>query len=138
MKGNWLQWRHCEKFWEEFEDKGWQLGPVKYVNLPPVLAEFGSYRIAFRYREPETEASLFELREVHDGGEHRVLLVWGVPTPREAESLIEKFGVLSEGLSEEAPTWRASEEASCGAAGLQDELDRPVVYAAGSAQKVGR
>lgn len=75
---------------------------------------------------------------MRDAKERKVLLVWGVPTPREAESLIEEFGVLSEGLSEEAPTRRASEEAICGAADLQGGVDLPVVYAAGSPQKVGR
>lgn len=109
MDSNWLEWRRYEKLWDEFEDKGWELGPVRYVNLPPTLAEFGPYRIAFRYRDPETEEDLFEVRELCDGEERRTLSVWGVPTPREAEDLLEHYGVEPDELPEEIPSEATAE-----------------------------
>lgn len=127
MDSNWLEWRHFDRLWDEFEGKGWELGPVKYVNLPPALAEFGPYRIMFRYRDPETDESWFELRELHDGEERRTLSVWGVPMPQEAEVLLDRYGVEPDELPEEA-----SSEATAESDGLWGGLLPPMVYASES------
>lgn len=107
MDGSWREWRHYERLWEEFEQNGWGLGPVRYVNLPPVCAGFGPYRIVFRYREPATDESLFEVREMREGRERQIVLVWGMPTPHEAQDLLEEYSVeqpgeMSDGAIDEA------------------------------------
>lgn len=124
MDSSWQEWRHLEEFWERFEEKGWELGPIRYVNLPPVLAEFGPYRIVFRYREPGTGEDLFELSEMYEGEEYRAVLVWGVPTSQEAQSLLEDYGARPEELPE-----AATAEADARAEGFWSELMPPVVYA---------
>jgi hypothetical protein len=104
MDGDWRAWRHLDELWSGFEEKGWELGPVRYMNLPPVLAEFGPYHISFHYRDYQTGESLFEVREMRGGEERRTVFVWGIPTPEEAESLLERHGL---GPDDEAPleTW---------------------------------
>lgn len=92
MDGSWRERRHLDELWERFEEKGWELGPVRYMNLPPVFAESGPYHVSFHYRDPETGESLFEVRQVRGGEECRTMLVWGLPTPREAEVLLERHG----------------------------------------------
>lgn len=131
MDSNWLEWRHFERLWNEFEEQGWELGPVKYVNLPPLLAEFGSYRIMFRYWDPETEESLFDLREMYDGEEYRVVSVWGVPTPQQAETLLKQYGVALDEALDEAPEETLT-EASADSESFWGELLPPVVYASES------
>lgn len=97
MDSHWQEWRHIDEVWERLEEKGWELGPVKYIGLPFVVAEFGPYFIAFRYRNGDTGDSLFELREMHEGEERRAVIVWGIPTPAEAEELLERYGVAPDG-----------------------------------------
>ena len=114
-------------FWERFEEKGWELGPTRYVNLPPVLAEWGPYSIVFRYRDPGTGEDLFELAEMRGGEEHRAVLVWGVPTPQEAQGLLEEHGArlaqFSGMSTAEAAIGDKGEE------GLREEFTPPVVWA---------
>ena len=112
MDSNWREWRRYEALWEEFEEQGWEIGPVRYVPLPPVMAEFGPYRIVFRYRDPESDECLFELRQMHEGEEREVVLVWGVHTTREAEKLLDDHGVSpdelpGEPVGEYAELWGA-------------------------------
>lgn len=126
MDGNWRQWRCYETLWDEFEEKGWELGPVRYVDLPPIMAEFGPQRIVFRYRNPETDESLFEVRQMHEGEERKVVLVWGVPTTEEAEKLLDRHGVCPDELPAEAPAEPAAECAE-----LWGALLPPVVHASG-------
>ncbi|WP_047865716.1 hypothetical protein [Rubrobacter aplysinae] len=130
MDCNWLQWRYYERLWEEFEYRGWELGPVRYVNLPSAFAEFGPYRIMFRYREPATDEGLFEVRRIHEGYEREVILVWGVPTPHEAQSLLQRYGVEQLGETSEETL---NEALACGASrcseGSWESLLPPVVYA---------
>lgn len=130
MDGSWREWRHYERPWEEFEQKGWEPGSVRYVNLPPVFAEFGPYRIVFRYREPATGESLFEVREMREGEEREVILVWGMPTPHEAQDLLERYGIeqlgeVAERSFDEAP----APVGSVYPKGLWEGLLPPVVYA---------
>lgn len=96
MDGNWMEWRQPGGFREKFEKKRWNLDPVKHLNLPPILAEFGPLRISFRYRAPGTDESLSEVCEMRESRDHRVVLVWGVPTPKEAEELLERHGVTAD------------------------------------------
>lgn len=91
--GGWQLWRHLEGFWDELEEQGWELGPVKRANLPPILAESGPYRLAFRCWDSELRRRLFELREIHEGDEHTVVFVWGIPSPDEAADLLSWSGV---------------------------------------------
>lgn len=93
MDGKWLEWRHLDGLWELYEEKGWGLGPVRRVQLPPAFAESGAYRILFRYRDRESGESLFEVSEIREGEEHGVVLVWGVPTPEQARELLERYGM---------------------------------------------
>lgn len=126
MDGDWREWRQLDGFWEKFEEKGWRLDPVKYLNLPPILAEFGPLRIVFRYREPETDECLFEVREMREGRDHRVVLVWGVPTPDEAEELLDRHGVTADDPSCEGyPGYSEDSEGPWGG------LRPPVTYAGG-------
>lgn len=123
MDSNWREWRRYEALWDEFEEQGWEIGPVKYVPLPPVMAEFGPYRIVFRYLEPASGECLFELRQMHEGEEREVLLVWGVPTTREAEELLNRHGVSPDDLPDEP---------AAGCAEPWGELLPPVVQASES------
>lgn len=93
MDGYWQEWRYLDGLWERFEEKGWDLGQVRRVELPPVFAESGAYRISFHHRDHEAGESLFEVRETQEGEEIRALLVWGVPTPEEARELLECYGL---------------------------------------------
>lgn len=120
MDSNWREWRRYEALWDEFEEKGWEIGPVKYVPLPPVMAEFGPYRIVFRYRDPASDECLFEMRQMHEGEEREVVLVWGVPTTRDAEKLLEGYGV---------PPDELPGEPVAGCAELWGALLPPVVHA---------
>lgn len=124
MDGNWLGWRHLDELWEEFEEKGWGLGPVRYIELPPVFAEFGPYHISLHYRDHEAGESLFEVSEIREGEEHRTVLVWGVPTPEEAEDLLERYGL---GPDDEP---RPEDRGSWGS------ILPPVVHARGSSGKI--
>ncbi|WP_047864769.1 hypothetical protein [Rubrobacter aplysinae] len=90
------------------------------MNLPPVVAEFGPYRLALRCRDGETSEGLFEARVMHDGEERWSLLVWGVPTPEEVETLLESHGLAPDG----SPSSAAADPG-----GLRDRLLPPVVYA---------
>lgn len=125
MDSNWRQWRHYETLWEEFGSKGWELGPLRYLNLPPVMAEFGPYRIVFRYHDPDTDESLFEVRQMLGGEEHRVVLVWNVPTTEEAEGLLDRYGVSPD----ELPVESATGDADLVHTELWGSLLPPVVYA---------
>ena len=104
LDGNWREWRRYEALWDEFEEKGWEIGPVRYVPLPVVMAEFGPYHIAFRYRDSTSDECLFEVRQMHEGEEREVVLVWGVPTTREAEKLLDEHGVSPDELPGEPAT----------------------------------
>lgn len=101
MDSDWQDWRHLERYWEEFEEKGWEIGPVKRVHLPPVLAETGTYRLAFRQWDSASNDCLFELRELREGAQKAVVLVWGVPTPEEAADLLRRHGVAPNGAEPE-------------------------------------
>lgn len=127
MDSNWLQWRHYETLWEEFEEKGWELGALKYVNLPHILAEFGPYRVVLRYRDPATNESLFEMREMHEGEERRTVLVWGVPTTAEAEDLLQRYGVGPDEVSNR-PSVRFAVDSRAAPEGFWDELVPPIVH----------
>lgn len=131
MDGNWIEWRQLDGFWEKFEEKGWRLDPVKYLNLPPILAELGPLRIVFRYRESVTDECLFEVSEMREGGDHRVVLVWGVPTPKEAEELLDRHGVTADELSCEDYSGCSAESE-----GLWGGLLPPVAYAEGERRSV--
>lgn len=109
MDSNWREWRHLEDLPERFEEKGWELGPVKYLHLPPVFAEFGPLRIVFRHRDSATHDSLFEVREMCESDEYKAVLVWGLPTPREAQSLLDEYGGAG---TDEPPEASAVEEAA--------------------------
>ena len=130
LQWGWLQWRYYERLWDEFEQRGWDLGPARYVNLPPVFADRGPYSITFRYREPATDEGLFEVRQMREGEEREAVLVWGIPTPLEARGLIEDYGVWQPG---EVSDGAIDEALACGSpaypAGLSEGLQPPVVYA---------
>lgn len=96
------------------------------------MAEFGPYRIMFRYRDTDTDEGLFEVREMHDGDESKVVLVWGVPTPREAENLLARYGVEPDELPDETPSEAAAESEE-----LWGGLLPPVVYAEASSRDAG-
>lgn len=94
MDGDWLERRHLDGLRERLEEEGWELGASRrYMDLPPVFAEYGDYRISFSCRDPVSGESFFEVREMCGGMERRVVLVRGVPTPEEAEKLLERYGL---------------------------------------------
>jgi hypothetical protein len=66
---------------------------MRYIDLPPVFAERGGYRISFHCRDPASGESFFEVREMRGGVERRAVLVRGVPTPEEAEELLKRYGL---------------------------------------------
>lgn len=124
MDCNWREWRRMEDLWERFEEKDWELGPVRYVNLPPVLAESGPYRIAFLYTDHETGEALFELREMRGQEERGCVLVWGLPTPQGARSLLKGCDAYPEELPEISVAEAAAQDR-----GLWGGLMPPVVCA---------
>lgn len=123
MDEDWRKSRHLDGVREGLEEKGWEPGAVRHVDLSPVVAESGPYLIVFRWRDSDTGESLFEVREMRQGEERRVVLVWGVPTPEEAESLLERYGLAPDG---------SPSEASADPVGLWAGLLPPVVHAEGS------
>lgn len=103
------------------------MGPLKYVNLPHILAEFGPYSIVLRYRDPATNESLFEMREMYEGVERRTVLVWGVPTTAEAEDLLQRYGVGPDELPGQ-PSVESAFELRAAPEGFWGELAPPVVH----------